>query len=69
MEIKRYVIEFASDEKKNVKCWIQPDKYPIFCRYLDYLVKDYKKGFYTHYDAIKLIYNAFGDLQSMKWKF
>ena len=70
MKIKRYVVEYANDEKAVAMKWMDDKyKYSIYCEYLDYIVKNYKNGFYTASDAVKLIYDAYEDLQSKNWEY
>lgn len=69
MEIKRYVVEYANDEKDTAKKWMPEEKSPIYCEYIDHIIKNYKMGYYTTCDAIRLIYNACSYLQSNNWKY
>lgn len=45
-----------------------PENYIIYREYLERIIRDYKKGFYTDREAIQLIFNAFSDLQKKQWK-
>lgn len=68
MELKRYLTEYAAAEKRNAKEWMEPKNYPIFCQYLDNIIMYRRKGYYTDRETVRLIYNAFSDLQQQHWK-
>lgn len=66
--MKRFVIEYANSEKKETKKWMKPESYIVYCEYLEQIIRDYKRGFYTDRETIQLIFNAYSDLQKKQWK-
>lgn len=66
--MKRFVIEYANNEKKESKKWMIPENYIVYREYLERIIKNYKRGFYTDREAIQLILDAFGYLQGEYWK-
>lgn len=66
--MKRFVIEYANNEKKESKKWMMPENYIVYREYLERIIKDYKRGFYTNRETIQLIFEAFDYLQKEHWK-
>ena len=65
--MKRYVKEFALDEIKRVQeIPLQHSK--KYAEYVKDIVYKAERGFITDRDAIRMIFNAYSDLQSRVFK-
>ena len=66
MKAERYIIEYASAEKKNSKEWMTKEEYCLYCKRIEEIIDVRERGLITANEAIRLVSSAFYDMRNEK---